>query len=159
MERNYYPIMGKNNNPEYISVISSSKCGRIRIDDIEVIEQEGRKLHIITAERDYAFYENLTDLIPALVGRAFYRPIKGLIINFDHIKDISGSTITFNSGQCVSMGKNSISKTRSAYKKYLMNYPPYSLWERNGNSAMSVAETGIDEEKDDNLYKNHGNNM
>ena len=38
--KNFNPIMGNNNMPEYISVISSSQCARIRIDDIEVIEQE-----------------------------------------------------------------------------------------------------------------------
>ena len=41
--------------PEYISVISSSSCAKIRIDDIEIIEQDGRKLHVITAGRDYTF--------------------------------------------------------------------------------------------------------
>ena len=52
MERNFSPIMGNDDMPEYLSVISSSMCARIRIDDIEVIEQEGRKLHIITAARE-----------------------------------------------------------------------------------------------------------
>ena len=86
MERHFYPVMGKDDMPEYISVISASRCGRIRIDDIEVIEQEGRKLHVITPDRDYSFYARMADIIPALVGRAFYRPIKGLIINFDSVE-------------------------------------------------------------------------
>ena len=140
MEKQFYPVKGNGGMPEYISVISSSQCGRIRIDDIEVIEQEGRKLHIITAEKDYSFYERLSELIPTLIGRAFYRPIKGLIINFDHVKDITGNTICFHSGQCVTMGKNSITRTRSAYKKYLLRYPPYSLWEGGDFAPMIAAE-------------------
>lgn len=140
MEKQFYPVKGNGGMPEYISVISSSQCGRIRIDDIEVIEQEGRKLHIITAEKDYSFYERLSELIPTLIGRAFYRPIKGLIINFDHVKDITGNSIAFRSGQSVTLGKNTITKTRTAYKKYLMSYPPYSLWNRERRAAMSVAE-------------------
>ena len=159
MQKYDYQRKRKTALPEYISVISSNKCAKIKIEDIEVIEQEGRKVHVITAAKDYSFYGCLNTLANSLAERAFYRPIKGLIINFDHMKDISGSTITFNSGQCVSMGKNSISKTRSAFKKYLMNYPPYSLWERPGNQAMSVAEVRIDEEKDNIFNKKHGNNM
>lgn len=140
MERNHNVILGIDNLPEYISVISASMCARIRIDDIEVIEQEGRKLHIITGEREYCMYMNISEIIRLLAGRAFYRPIRGLIINFDHVRDISGNMISFNSGQCVTMGKNSISKTRAAYKKYLLKYPPYSLWDREEHMAASVAD-------------------
>ena len=137
---NFNPIMGRNDLPEYISVISASQCARIRIDDIEVIEQEGRKLHVVTPEREYSFYENMKELIPVLAGRAFYRPIRGLVINFDHVKDITGNTICFHSGQCVTMGKNSITRTRSAYKQYLLRYPPYSLWEGGDFAPMIAAE-------------------
>lgn len=133
-----YPEKGADGVDEYISVISSAHCGRIRIDDIEVIEQEGRKLHIVTAEKDYAFYQRAADLIPALASRAFYRPVKGLFINFDQVKDISGPNISFYSGQVVTLGRNSISRTRTAYKRYLMKYPPYSLWERR-SPAVSVS--------------------
>ena len=38
--------------PEYISVISGKKCAKIKIDEIEIIEQDGRKLHVITPGRD-----------------------------------------------------------------------------------------------------------
>lgn len=125
--------------PEFISVISASRCGRIRISDIEVIEQEGRKLHVITANKEYCFYQRLSDLLSVLAGRAFYRPIKGLVINFDQVIDISGNAICFRSGQVVTMGKNSITKTRAAYKKYLMRYPPYCLWEQNGGGGSAPA--------------------
>jgi hypothetical protein len=134
------PAMEERKLPEYISVISASQCARIKIDDIEVIEQEGRRLHIITADREYCFYENLRELVMTLSGRAFYTPVKGLIINFDHVREIKGNSICFYSGQCVTMGKNSITKARSAYKKYLMKYPPYSLWEGPGNTALQPEE-------------------
>ena len=133
-----YPEKGADGVDEYISVISSAHCGRIRIDDIEVIEQEGRKLHIVTAEKDYAFYQRAADLIPALASRAFYRPVKGLFINFDQVKDITGPNISFYSGQVVTLGRNSISRTRTAYKRYLMKYPPYSLWERRSTAVPAT---------------------
>ena len=48
--------------------------------------------------------------------------------------------ISFHSGQCVTMGKNSITRTRSAYKKYLLRYPPYSLWEGGEYAPMIASE-------------------
>ena len=134
--KNYFSaVMGEGSVPEYISAVSSSQVARIRINDIEVIEQEGRKIHVITAENEYCFYGSITDMVQILAGRAFYRPVRGLIINFDHVKDITGNSINFMSGQCVTMGKNSITKARSAYKGYLRRYPPYSLWEPQGPRA------------------------
>ena len=141
MQKNTNPILGSNNMPEYISVISASQCAKIRIDDIEAVEQEGRKLHVITADHEYCFYENMRDFVVLLADRAFYRPIRGLIINFDHVREIRGNTIRFNSGQVVTMGKNSITRARSAYKKYLINYPPYSLWDSPMQAADRVAES------------------
>ena len=139
---NFNPIIGENKIPEFISVISSSKCARIRIEDIEVIEQEGRRLHVITADREYSFYESMKDVIMCLYGRAFYRPVKGLIINFNHVKEISGTTVSFHSGHVVTMGKNSITRTRSSYKKYLMRFPPYTMVDVKP-TVMQVAESGL----------------
>ena len=53
--------------------------------------------------------------------------LAGLIINFEHIKEIAGSDVILHSGNMVTMGKNSITRTRSAYKKYLLRFPPYSM--------------------------------
>ena len=130
--------------PEYISVISANKCAKIRIDDIEVIEQDGRKIHLITAARDYTFYGELDILARSLAERAFYRPIKRLIINLDHISDISSYAINFTSGQSVSLGKNALLSTRRAYKRYLLRYPPYTIWEPVEMHASYVSEADDD---------------
>ena len=55
--------------PEYISVISANKCAKIKIDDIEVIEQEGRKVHVITAAKDFSFYGGLNTIANSLAER------------------------------------------------------------------------------------------
>lgn len=133
--------------PEYISVISTSKCAKIKIDDIEVIEQDGRKVHVITAAKDYSFYGSLDDIARSLAERAFYRPIKRLIINLDHISDISSYGVNFTSGQSVALGKNALLSTRRAYKRYLLRYPPYTIWEPMVMQAGSVSEPYAAEEK------------
>ncbi|MBR0399275.1 MAG: LytTR family transcriptional regulator DNA-binding domain-containing protein [Mogibacterium sp.] len=85
----------KNEVSEFISVISSNQCARIRIDDIELIEQEGRRVHVVTPEKDYTFYESMAAIVKLLANRGFYRPMKGMIINLDHVKDISGFYVNF----------------------------------------------------------------
>ena len=133
--------------PEFISVISSNKCAKIKIDDIEVIEQEGRKVHVITAAKDFSFYGELDTLARSLAERAFYRPIKRLIINLDHVSDINSYSVNFQSGQSVSLGKNALLSTRRAYKRYLLRYPPYTIWEPMELSGAAVSEPKIEEEK------------
>ena len=132
--------------PEFISVISSNKCAKIRIDDIEVIEQDGRKVHVITAAKDYSFYGGINTIAGSLAERAFYRPIKRLIINLDHVSDISSYSVNFNSGQSVALGKNALLSTKRAYKKYLLRYPPYTIWEPMELSGGSVSEPYAEEE-------------
>lgn len=132
--------------PEYISIISSNSCAKIRIEDIEIIEQEGRKLHVATAGKDYTFYGTLDKIAETLAERAFFRPIKGMIVNLDHIEDISGFAVNFRSGQSIALGRNALTNIRGAYKRYLLRYPPYTLWEPM-ITAGAVAESGEDMDK------------
>lgn len=145
-------LRGLKRPPEFISVISSNHCARIRINDIEMIEQDGRRIHIVTAEKDYSFYGSLNSIAVSLADRAFYRVFKSLIVNFDHVQDIRGISVNFNSGQSMTLGRNAICKTRKAYKRYLMKYPPYTFWDpTNSMSSIWVSEPdevaagGIDE--------------
>ena len=124
--------------PEYISVISGKKCAKIKIDDIELIEQNSRKLHVVTPGRDYEFYGTLNTIAEALCERAFFRPMKTMIINLDQVSDISGYTINFYSGQTLTMGKNALANMKRAFKQYLLRYPPYTIWE-----PMTVAQSYV----------------
>ena len=126
--------------PEYISVISANSCAKIRIDDIEILEQDGRKIHVITAAKDFTFYGTLNTLAESLAERAFFRPIKRMIINLDHVSSITSYSVNFNSGQSVSMGKNALLSTKRAYKRYLLRYPPYTVWEPLAMSGGAVSE-------------------
>ncbi len=129
MQLNDYQKKRRRALPDYISVISANSCAKIKIEDIELIEQDGRKIHVMTPDRNYDFYGEFDTIAEALAERAFYRPIKKTIINLDHIKDISGFYINFNSGQSIAMGKNALANTKRAYKRYLLRYPPYTIWE------------------------------
>lgn len=136
--------------PEYISVISGKKCAKIKIDDIELIEQNSRKLHVVTPGRDYEFYGTLNTIAEALCERAFFRPMKTMIINLDQVSDISGYTINFYSGQTLTMGKNALANMKRAFKQYLLRYPPYTIWEpiTVAQSYVGDVESVVDGEDD-----------
>ena len=153
MQKYDYQKKRKHALPEYISVISASNCAKIRIDDIEVLEQEGRKVHVITAAKDYTFYGSLNTIAESLAERAFYRPIKRMIVNLDHVSSITGYSVYFNSGQTVSLGKNAMLSLKRAYKRYLLRYPPYTIWEPllmvNGTVSEPYAKEETDHQIDD----------
>ncbi len=130
--------------PEYISVISGKKCAKIKIDEIEIIEQDGRKLHVITPGRDFEFYGELNTIAETLCERAFFRPMKTMIVNLDQVSDISGYNINFFSGQTLTIGKNALSNMKKAFKKYLLRYPPYTLWEPVPVTHSYVGDAGND---------------
>ena len=119
-----------------LSIITASSCARIYIDDIEYIEQVGRKVELVTVDLQYSVYENICNLIPYFTGKNFYRPMKGTLLNFEQVKNIADYTISFESGKSITMGRNNICKTRNAFKKYLQQYPGYYSPE----DAFKVAE-------------------
>lgn len=135
------PVYRDVNNPympSMISIITSRQCARISIDDIEMVEQVGRVVHVVTADKDYQIYENINKLAELLSGRGFFRPLKCMIVNFDHIKDMEDMYIYFQSGQCTTIGKNAFRKTRAAFRKYLEEYPQFIVWDDNIKVAEST---------------------
>lgn len=126
--------------PDYISVISPNNYARIKIEDIETVEQDGRKLHIKTTEKNYMFYGTISTLAECLAERAFFRPLKSIIINLDQVKEISGFSVIFNTGQSIGLGRNAMQETKRAYKRYLLRYPPYTVWEPIITEAGAVSD-------------------
>lgn len=106
--------------------MSNKRCAKVPIKDIEAIEQEGRKLHIITGNDEFVCYEKIDRVAPLLLNKNFYRPMKSLIVNFDKVKEVTSQEVSFYSGQSISMGKNNLCKLRGAYKRFLKNYPPFT---------------------------------
>lgn len=112
--------------PDAISIMSNTRCAKVPIDDIEAIEQEGRRLHIITGMDDYICYERIDKVAPLLINRNFYRAMKSIIVNFDRVKEVTSQEVIFVSGQSMAMGKNNLSKLRKAYRSFLQSEGEYS---------------------------------
>jgi hypothetical protein len=114
------------NNIDRLSVVSKRTCAQIPLDEIEYIEKSSRKLLIVTGSRKYECRADIEDVVPYLAGKAFYRPMKSMIINFLRVKRMEDSEILFDSGRRYTMGKNNLCRTKMAYRRYLYRYPPFS---------------------------------
>ena len=133
------PVYKTNDSPHLptmISIITRTNCARIGINEIEMVEQIGRVLHLITADRDYSLYENIENIAGAFKGRCFFRPLNSIIINFDCVRDMDDSFIRFYSGKSTTLGKNAFGKTRAEFRKYLEAIPEYVYT----NDSLKVAE-------------------
>lgn len=107
-----------------ISIITGSRISRVRVDEIEAVEQDGRKLHVVTSTDDYACYATIDNLREPLLGvGCFYQPMRKLIINLDKVTDIRENEIHFISGASLIMGRNKAAEMKKRFKEYLMGYP------------------------------------
>ena len=114
----------RNLSETMINIITGSRITRVKLSDIEVVEQEGRKLHIMTAKEDYPCYASIESVKDQLLlEENFYQPMKKLIINFSKIKEIVDGEIIFASGSSLCMGRNTFIETRKAFKDYIRSYP------------------------------------
>lgn len=118
--------MIKNGEKGTISIVSGNTCVRMCMSDIDLIEQNGLKLRMLTSLGEYVFYDKMEAIAEALIGASFYRAMKSLIVNFDNVVFMKDGTMLFHSGRTYSIGRNNYLMMKRAFKKYLMRYPPFS---------------------------------
>ena len=105
---------------KYILVMTRSMAVRIRLEDIVYVERDKRKVHIVTAEDSYTYYERMENIEPLLDSR-FYPCLKSCYINLDKVVSMREQKITFEGGQMVYLGRENFGKTLQHYKNYLKN--------------------------------------
>ena len=109
---------------ERISVINSKTCAQINVSDIEMIEQIGRRVHVITDNGESYYYGKIRNLDTALDDE-FYHALNGCIVNFRKVKKMEAQLIYLESGLVYEIGRNNFIKTKQAYKEYLHKFPPF----------------------------------
>ena len=126
----------KNKKPDTLTIVTNKICARVKVDDIELIEQAGRKLSIFTDQEEFVCYDRLEALAPVLVNKAFFRAKKGLVLNFSRVVRLQDQEVFFDSGRVYCLGRNNYIKTKNAFKSYLLGYPPFV----NNGFAIGVAD-------------------
>lgn len=109
---------------ERISVINSKTCEQIKVKDIEMIEQVGRRVHVITDKGESYYYGKIRNLDTAL-DDDFYHALNGCIVNFTKVTKMESQLIYLESGLVCEIGRNNFIKTKQAYKDYLHKFPPF----------------------------------
>lgn len=127
---------GDNNS---IIIISGNTFARIKFEDIEMIEQIGRKIKVCTESEEYLFYDKMNDIASILIESTFYRAMKSLIVNFDKMVNIRDGILIFESGRKFAIGRNNYLSLKRSFKNYLMKYPPFSDCKTFGKQSLPLA--------------------
>ena len=105
---------------EYIIVLTGNLAARIRISDILYIERYKRKIKIVTAQEEYAYYERIENIKP-LLDDNFFPCLKGCYINLEKVISMHDRKIMFEGGRTLYLGRENFIKTMQYYKLYLKN--------------------------------------
>jgi len=105
---------------KYIRVIKSNLAMKIRVSDVVYIERDRRKLHVVTDNNYYEYYESLNEVVPLLDDR-FCPCLKSCYINMDKIASVRDFLVTFENGETYLLGRDSYYKTKREFTKYLEN--------------------------------------
>lgn len=132
--------MVKRGDGNSIVIVSGNTFARIKFEDIEMIEQIGRKVKLCTHTGEYLFYDKIDDVAAVLIGSTFYRAMKSVIVNFEKMVNLRDGILLFESGRKYAMGRNNYLLLKRNFKKYLMKYPPFSDCDTFGRAGMYVAE-------------------
>ena len=126
----------KLSNMDTLYIFTGKMCSKIRVGDIEYIERDMRKITIYTFDNKYEVYETLERVESYLGSKNYFKPLKGIILNFDRIKIVDEEKVSFESGRTIMFGRNTICKTRNAFRKYIKETIPYSM----NHEKLLVAE-------------------
>lgn len=82
----------------YIPVITKHYSCRVDIDDIIYIQQQQKKLAIVTDDEIYSYYEKIENVLDYLDKR-FFRVMKKLVVNLDKISMVKNSRFILRMGR------------------------------------------------------------
>ena len=103
----------------YITLVKRGSIERVEISSICYIQQQQRKLEILTAKRErYRVYGQVRDYEDCLdEGFVFIR--KYTVVNLSHVKKMENCWITFANDECLWVGKNNFIKARRMFNDFL----------------------------------------
>lgn len=103
---------------EYIPVITKQYSCKVHIDDIVYIQQQQKKLAIVTDKQAYFYYEKIENILSFLDER-FFRVMKKLVVNLEKILVVKEQQIHFQNGADIYLGKDNYVRAKQKYTAYL----------------------------------------
>ncbi len=104
-----------------IPIVNRWCCRILPVSDIIYIFANYRKSEIHTGSEVIPVYYPRSEIEGYLDGR-FQHFLKGLIVNFDMISDISDGSVRFRNGEVMSLGRGSYIKAKQKFALYIKNH-------------------------------------
>ena len=104
----------------YIPVITRQHGRKVETDKVVYIQQQQRRLAIVTDDETFVYYEKVDNVLKYLDER-FFRIMKKLVVNLEKISCVKEQCVTFQNGAQLYMGRENYVKTKQRYAAYLRN--------------------------------------
>ena len=112
---------------KFLPVVNRKDCCKVWLDDVVYIENEGRRLKIVTDEKEFYIYAKLSDLEKYFSGEpCFFSAMKRLVVHFDHVSSMKNQVICFSNGTEYPLGRVNYLKTKQTFVNYMHASPEMS---------------------------------
>lgn len=105
---------------KFVPVITKQYSRKVNIEDIVYIQQQQRRLAIVTDDETFLCYERMDNIMDNLDER-FFRVMKKLTINLDKVLMVKEQHLFFENGMSVYLGKENYVKAKQKFAGYLRN--------------------------------------
>lgn len=141
-------------NQKYLVVKNRFNVSKVEVKDIMYILRDGRKLIVVTEDNEYVYYSKMKNIEP-IVGDSLFRLLDRCFINLNYLKTVNllNRRCIFVNGDELFWGRDSISKLRKAFDKYLFengltdNLDETIGEEWEGDWKVAETEKGLDIKK------------
>jgi DNA-binding LytR/AlgR family response regulator len=111
-------MWGEQMREEFIPFVNRSETSKIYIENIMLIEQERRKIIILTEDNKYSWYGKIGELSEYLDNR-FLKCHSSYIINMDKVIRMREQTIFFENGYTIMVGRDKFVFAKQLFARYI----------------------------------------
>ena len=104
----------------FLPVVNRKNCCKVWLKDVVYVENEGRKLKIVTEDKNFFLYAKISDFNIYFEGdKRFYRCMKGMIVNFEKVDSMKDQIIYFGNGMQYMLGRTNYLKAKQTFVNYM----------------------------------------
>lgn len=105
---------------KFVPVITKQYSRKVNVKDIVYIQQQQRRLAIVTDDEIFLCYERMDNIMDNLDER-FFRVMKKLTVNMDKVLMAKEQHLIFENGMSIYLGKENYVKVKQKFARHLRN--------------------------------------
>ena len=109
---------------KYLPIINRGDSCKLKVSDINYIIRDNRKLIFVTYFGERETYEKMEE-IEKYLGQEFFRCMSGCIVNMEKIRELKDSSIYFEDGEKLGVGRDTYIRIKQHFNAYLRHLLPY----------------------------------